>query len=80
MSDIDDLLPITLAAAKIGVARNTMLLAAKNGKIKSIRIGKGWFIYASDLERWKREDYRPDMAFRFPAKERSENDEDKTSS
>jgi excisionase family DNA binding protein len=79
MSEIEDLVPVTLAAQKVGVARNTMLLAAKNGKIKATRIGKGWFVYASDLERWKREEYRPNMAFRFPAKGQHENDEGKTS-
>ena len=77
MSEIDDLVPVTVAAERAGVGRNTMLLAAKNGKIKAKRIGKGWFIYASDIERWKQEVYRPDMAFRHPVKKQE--DEDKPS-
>lgn len=78
MSDVDDLLPITLAAEQVGVARNTMLLAAKNGKIKATRIGRGWFVYASDLERWKEENYRPDMAYRYPVEE-DETDDNESS-
>jgi hypothetical protein len=74
MSEVDDLLPISLAAEQAGVARNTMLLAAKNGKIKARRIGKPWFVYGSDIERWKRENYRPEMAYRYPAKEEEEGD------
>ncbi len=72
MPGVDDLVPVTLAAEQAGVGRNTMLLAAKNGKIKSKRIGRGWFVYASDIERWKREDYRPDMAFHYPAKKQDD--------
>ena len=75
VSEVDDLLPVTQAAKQAGVARNTMLLAAKNGKIKATRIGRGWFIYASDIDRWKEEEYRPDMAHRYPPKE-DEVDED----
>lgn len=77
MSDIDDLLSVTDAAERAGVGRNTMLLAAKSNKIKAVQIGKAWFVYASDIERWKREAYRPDMAFRHPAKKQA--DEDTTS-
>lgn len=77
MSEIDDLVPVTVAAERAGVGRNTMLLAAKKGKIKAKRIGNGWFIFASDIDRWKREEYRPDMAFRYPAKKPI--DEDTTS-
>lgn len=73
MSEINDLMPITLAAKQAGVARNTMLLAAKNGKIKATRIGRGWFVFASDLERWKQENYRPEMAYRYPAKDDQDN-------
>lgn len=72
MSEVDDLLPITAAAERAGVARNTMLLAAKNGKIRAVRIGKPWFVYASDIDRWKAEDYRPYMAYRYPNKDTDE--------
>ena len=72
MSEIDDLLPVTVAAERAGVGRNTMLLAAKKGKIKARRIGRGWFVHASDIVRWKREVYRPDMAFHHPAKEQDD--------
>jgi excisionase family DNA binding protein len=68
MNDLDDLLSITDAAQKIDVGRNTLLLAAKKGTIKSRRIGRDWFVFASDLDRWKQENYRPDMAYRYPAK------------
>jgi excisionase family DNA binding protein len=72
MSEVDDLLSVTVAAERAGVGRNTMLLAAKKGKIKAKRIGKGWFVYGSDIERWKTEDYRPDMAFHHPAKKQDD--------
>lgn len=74
MSEVDDLISVPKAAELAGVARNTILLAAKNGKIKAKKLGRDWHIYASDIDRWKREDYRPDMAFRFPVK-KDENDE-----
>lgn len=62
MSLLPDLVSVPAAARQANVARNTILLAAKSGKIKSVRIGRDWFIYADDLERWKREDYQPTMA------------------
>ncbi|MBZ0280293.1 MAG: helix-turn-helix domain-containing protein [Anaerolineae bacterium] len=62
MNDLDDLISLSEAAKQAGVARNTMHLAAKGGHIKATRIGRHWYIYASDIERWKRENYRPDMA------------------
>jgi excisionase family DNA binding protein len=61
MAVSEELLPVPLAANRAGVARNTMLLAAKNGKIKAIKLGRDWFVYANDLNRWKEEDYRPKM-------------------
>ncbi|MEM9952477.1 MAG: helix-turn-helix domain-containing protein [Chloroflexota bacterium] len=73
-SEINDLLPITAAAKQAGVARNTMLLAAKQGKIKAVRIGNPWFVYASDIERWKQDHYRPDMAHRYPVEEDTSED------
>lgn len=79
MSELDDLMPVTLAAEKAGVARNTMFLAAKSGKIKAVRIGRGWFVYGSDIERWKEENYRPDMAFRYPIKDEIDEDEENSS-
>jgi excisionase family DNA binding protein len=73
MDEVDDLISVPKAAEQAGVARNTMLLAAKNGKIKARKLGRDWHIYASDIERWKREKYRPDMAFRYPAKKDDDN-------
>lgn len=66
--DLNDLVPVPEAARRAGVARNTMHRAAKNKAIKSVKIGRDWFVYASDIERWKREIYRPDMALRYPPK------------
>lgn len=74
--DMHDLIPVPEAARRAGVARNTMRLAATRKTIKAIRIGRDWFIYASDLDRWKRDNYRPDMAHRYPAK--SDDDVDNT--
>jgi excisionase family DNA binding protein len=68
MTEVDDLIPVPEAARLAEVSRNTMLLAAKHGAIKAKQIGRGWFVYKSDIERWKRENYRPDMAFRYPIK------------
>ncbi|MBA3871466.1 MAG: helix-turn-helix domain-containing protein [Anaerolineae bacterium] len=68
--DASDLITVPAAALKASVARNTMLLAAKNGTIKAIRIGRNWLIYASDIERWKTENYRPQMAARYPKQDK----------
>ncbi len=76
MANTEDLLSIADAAKRTGVSRNTMLLAAKNNKVRSTRIGRYWYIYASDLERWKQEEYRPQMAARYPIKKQ---DDDNTS-
>lgn len=62
MTDLDDLISLTEAASRAGVSRNTMHLAAKNGLIKATRLGRYWYIYASDIERWKQDHYRQDMA------------------
>ncbi len=72
MDDMQDLLAVPQAAKRAGVARSTMFLAAKAGKIKAIKLGRDWFIYASDIERWKKEVYRPDMAHRDPVQGESE--------
>lgn len=66
VDDMSDLIPVPEAAKRAGVARNTMRLAAKSGAIKAVKLGRNWLVYASDIERWKRENYRPDMALRFP--------------
>jgi excisionase family DNA binding protein len=71
-NDMRDLLSVPQAAKRAGVARNTMLLAAKHGTIKSIRLGRIWYVYGSDIERWKKEAYRPEMAHRYPIEEESE--------
>ena len=68
MDEVDDLVSVPKAAELAGVARNTMLLAAKNGRIKARKLGRDWHIYKSDIDRWKQEHYRPDMAFRYPIK------------
>jgi excisionase family DNA binding protein len=75
--ELKDLISVPQAARRAGVARNTMRLAAKRGTIKAVRIGRDWFVYASDIERWKRENYRPDMAHRYPVK--GDDEEDKQS-
>jgi excisionase family DNA binding protein len=64
--NMPDLIPVPEAARRAGVARNTMRLAAKKGTIKAVKLGRNWLVDASDIDRWKREVYRPDKAFRFP--------------
>lgn len=64
--DTQNLIPVPEAARRAGVARNTMRLAAKSGAIKAVKLGRDWFVQASDIERWKRENYRPDKAIRYP--------------
>jgi excisionase family DNA binding protein len=76
MNDVSDLISLTEAAKRAGVARNTMHRAAKSGAVKAVQLGRDWFVYASDIERWKQEVYRPDMAIRFPVK-KEDNDEQK---
>ena len=51
-----------------------MRLAAKNGTIKAVKLGRNWLVNASDIERWKTEIYNPNMASRYPVKH--EDDED----
>lgn len=68
MDEMKDLIPVPLAAQRAGVARNTMFRAARSGKIKAVKLGHDWLVYASDIERWKKEHYRPDKAIRYPAK------------
>jgi Helix-turn-helix domain len=63
-----NLIPIPEAARRANVARNTMLLAAKNGKIKAVKLGRGWFVDVNDIVRWKQENYQPGRAYRFPVK------------
>lgn len=70
--EMQDLIPVPEAAKRAGVARNTMRLAAKRGAIKAVRLGRDWYIHASDIERWKTEAYRPDMALRYPVKKEGE--------
>lgn len=74
MSEVDDLISVPEAARRAEVSRNTMLLAAKHGTIKAKQIGRGWFVYGSDVERWKRENYRPEMAYRYPVKKQDGED------
>jgi excisionase family DNA binding protein len=61
MTELPRLVSVPTAAEYASVARNTMLLAAKNGKIKAIKLGRDWMIYEDDIERWKREEYKPTM-------------------
>jgi excisionase family DNA binding protein len=73
--NMQDLIPVPEAARRAGVARNTMRLASKNGAIKAVKLGRDWFVYASDIDRWKRENYRPDMAIRHPVNKDKEADD-----
>lgn len=59
MKEIPELVSVPIAAQQAEVARNTMLLAAKQGKIKAVRLGRDWYIYPDDIDRWKRENYQP---------------------
>lgn len=61
MNELPQLVTVPIAAERADVARNTMLLAAKNGKIKAIRLGRDWLIYEDDIDRWKTEEYKPSM-------------------
>lgn len=69
MDEMDDLLSVPAAAQRAGVARNTMLLAAKQAKIKAKRLGRSWFVFSSDIDRWKRDVYMPS---RSPSKKQKE--------
>ncbi|MEO8609109.1 MAG: helix-turn-helix domain-containing protein [Chloroflexota bacterium] len=64
--ELPDLVSVPEAAQRAGVARNTMRLAAKYGAIKAKKLGRNWLVDASDIERWKREAYNPNMASRYP--------------
>lgn len=73
--ELDDLISVPEAARRAGVARNTMYRAAKSGKVKARKLGRDYFIDAGDLERWRTEVYRPQMAARYPVK-KEEDDTD----
>lgn len=73
--EMGNLISVPEAAKRAGVARNTMRLAAKSGAIKAVRLGRNWLIYASDIERWARETYKPNKAIRFPAKKDNAKDD-----
>lgn len=79
-SKYDDLVSVPEAAKRAGVARNTMLLAAKNGNIHAIRLGRNWYVHISDIERWKDDHYRPDMALRYPVETDTEEGSNEDSS
>lgn len=72
--DFSDLITLTEAAKRAGVARDTIHRAAKTGKLKAVQLGRDWFIYHSDLERWKRDHYQPDKAFRYPIPKEEDSD------
>lgn len=74
MDNLDDLISVTEAAERAGVSRNTIHRAAKSKALKAVQIGRNWFIFASDLDRWKSENYRPDKSYRYPPKEDTEGD------
>ncbi|MCZ7538814.1 MAG: helix-turn-helix domain-containing protein [Anaerolineae bacterium] len=74
-SDVSDLISVPEAARRAGVARNTIHRAAKSGKLKAIKPGRNWLVFSSDIERWKQEAYRPDMAYRYPVDADNEGDE-----
>lgn len=74
-NDTSDLISVPEAAKRAGVARNTIHRAAKRGAIKAVKLGRDWFVYASDIERWKQENYQPDMAHRYPVKKDGDTDD-----
>jgi excisionase family DNA binding protein len=74
--ELPDLLSVPEAAQRAGVARNTMRLAAKNGAIKAKKLGRNWLVDASDIERWRREVYNPNMASRYPVKHEDDDERD----
>lgn len=74
--ELQDLISVSEASKRAGVARNTLYLAIKQGNIKCLRIGRSWFIHASDIARWKEEHYRPDMAHRYPPDTENDTDSD----
>ena len=66
---MEGLLTVAQAADRAEVSKATMSRAAKKGIIKAEKLGRDWFIYESNIERWKAEVYRPNKAIRFPRKE-----------
>lgn len=68
MDDIQDLVSVPSAAQRAEVSRDAMYRAARDGKIRAVKLGRAWFVYGSDIDRWKKEHYRPDKAIRYPKK------------
>ena len=50
-----DLVKVSQALKELPISRATLIRLLHNGKIKGIRIGKKWFLYASEVERVKKE-------------------------
>lgn len=72
--DVRDLISVPEAARRAGVARNTIHRAAKSGSLRAIKPGRNWLVFSSDIDRWKREEYRPDMAHRYPVETDEQDD------
>jgi len=52
---MSDLVRVSQALKELPISRATLIRLLHNGKIKGIRIGKKWFLYASEVERVKKE-------------------------
>lgn len=52
---MSDLVKVSQALKELPVSRATLIRLLHSGKIKGIRIGKKWFLYASEVERVKKE-------------------------
>ena len=61
MDEFQYYISVPEAAKQAGVARNTMRLAAQHGHIKAFKPARNWLIDSRDIDRWKTENYQPNM-------------------
>jgi len=50
-----ELIKVSEALKELPISRATLLRLLHKGKIRGVRIGGNWFVYASEIERVKKE-------------------------
>lgn len=52
---MSDLISASEALRELPISRLTLIRMLRKGTIRGVKIGKKWFVYASEVERVKRE-------------------------
>ena len=59
-------IPVAEAAQRTGYSVSMVQRLCQKKRIKCIKLGRDWFVDASDIMRWKTEVYNPNKASRYP--------------